>query len=536
MVLKLSIPGRRAEGQANVATRPSETRRWLANLPALDPTEARRLLREALYTLNRLELADRTRFKLLELYREHVAITSREIEKRQIGLSVPLPRNSEAIVNQIRDLHIEMAFGYKALVLNAARASSSRRRLNKTALATAIHRAIRYLAEILRRSYQSYAPYPDGTWFEIHQLYQYARSRGILTKRVEDPLNELWAASDILHIYKLALLLGLSDPYQLPYRTVDWVYVALESWVGLARLQGSPIESKDSCQFVIDLDSDRPGEPCLPNTQGKDAERHIILDTTELTIAIHAQLSGQAEGSNLKLGQGELNRDQIQEMLYRLIIRWGVGPVRRFSRTQTRGTWELTTGLNTVYYFLNGGGDLGGDVGDPVVTGIPGDYRSEWASGNESATGLFLSLDKPVDVQLRVGQLVAVRPIEQGTEWAVGVIRWVKSSGPGNIEVGIEKMGPGARAATVKSVPCFDLEIEGRRSMMAIVVPEIKALERRQTLITPKGIFKPQGTLVMEMAGDCHMIQATRVIESVRSFDWFEFAIFYWDDSQYVRT
>ncbi len=515
------------------------TKQWLAKLARVDPAEAARLLPGALHMLNRLELAGHTRLELLELYQDPIATTSLEIRKRKIGLPVPLSPDNKLIVDQIRDVHIEMAFGYKAVILDGAGASPSRAGLSESALVTAIYRAIRYLTEVMHISYRSYAPYPDGAWSEIHELYRHASSLGVLTQRVQDPLDAVSAASSILDIYKRALLLGLSDPYHLPYRTVDWVYAALESWAQLAQLQRAPVTSnQDRCQFVIDLDRDRPGEPCPPNTGVTDASHHVILDTTELAIAIHAQRCAPSEAFNLKLtGQGSLNPDLVQEMLRWMIIRWGVRPVRRFSRMHVQGTWDLTIGLNVVYYFINGGGRLGNRGGHDLVTAIPGSppsspdgasqYSMDWESGNESATGLYLSLGKSAGLQLGVGELVAVRPTGHDTEWAIGVIRWVKSTGPGNAEVGIERLGAAARAVTVRSIAVGSAMKSDPQ--MAILVPEVKPLRRRQTLITAKGVFKPHGAWLTQIADTQHIIEAKRLVESTRSFDQFEFTSAYWD-------
>ena len=81
--------------------------------------------------------------------------------------------------------------------------------------------------ELLFRGYELYSPPPEGTWFEIHQLYRYSELLGITDTPLDDPLNGTLRQVGIGHAYKQALLLDFADPYHLPARLLDSARLAV---------------------------------------------------------------------------------------------------------------------------------------------------------------------------------------------------------------------------------------------------------------------------------------------------------------------
>ena len=75
----LTVPDLSEKTDAAVETRPSKTEKWLESLPFVNKFETSRQLYVALMGLNRLMLDDKTRFKLLELYREPIKRLSEEL-------------------------------------------------------------------------------------------------------------------------------------------------------------------------------------------------------------------------------------------------------------------------------------------------------------------------------------------------------------------------------------------------------------------------------------------------------------------------
>jgi len=151
-----------------------------------------------------------------------------------------------------------MAYGYKLLAFNST-AVTKLDPAQKSIVTVAIHRAIRYLTELLFRSYELYGPPPEGTWYEIHQLYRYAELLGITEVPLDDGLNDTLPHVSINHAYKQALLLDFSDPYHQPARLLARIYRYLDRWAGHAQLSPGVAALKSHCQFLINLDHDRAG-------------------------------------------------------------------------------------------------------------------------------------------------------------------------------------------------------------------------------------------------------------------------------------
>ena len=200
MHLRLSLPPRADTPDSNIEIRPVEMERWLEGLPLLNVVESMQLLTRQLMGLNRMALDDKLRLRLLESLRSPIQHVSRALQKTYIGLPLPLTDKARQTVIQVRQLHNEMAFGYKLIAFN----STAIPKLDPTqtsVVGIAIHRAIRYLTELLFSSYELYGPPPEGTWYEIHQLYRYAEVLGITDAPLADKLNDALPQVSINHAY-----------------------------------------------------------------------------------------------------------------------------------------------------------------------------------------------------------------------------------------------------------------------------------------------------------------------------------------------
>ncbi|HJW82308.1 MAG TPA: hypothetical protein VJ396_08690, partial [Acidiferrobacterales bacterium] len=235
MHLRLSLPPRTDTPDSNIEIRPAEVERWLKGLPLLNVAESTQLLTRQLIGLNRMALDDKPRLRLLESLRGPIQHVSQALQKTYIGLPLPLTDKARQTVVQVRQLHTEMAFGYKLIAFNST-AITRLDHAQTSVVGLAIHRAIRYLTELLFRSYELYGPPPEGVWYEIHQLYRYAELLGITDAPLDDKLNNALPQVSINHAYKQALLLDFSDPYHLPAFLLAKIYRYLDRWAGIAQL------------------------------------------------------------------------------------------------------------------------------------------------------------------------------------------------------------------------------------------------------------------------------------------------------------
>ena len=140
MHLRLSLPPRTATPGGNIDLRPAEMDRWLKRLPLLNVPESAQLLTRQIFSLNRMALDDKTRLQLLESMRAPIQHVSQALRKTYLGLPHPLPDKARQTVVQVRQLHTEMAFGYKLIAFNST-AVTKLDHAEKNMVAVALHRA-----------------------------------------------------------------------------------------------------------------------------------------------------------------------------------------------------------------------------------------------------------------------------------------------------------------------------------------------------------------------------------------------------------
>lgn len=555
MDLNLIVPEVDDQIMTVVETKASKAERWLAELSLLNPAETGRKVLSALVALNRMPLDDKTRLKLLEVYREPVARLCTELKHEYIGLPLPLPNKGYAAAEHARDLQIEMAYGYKRLVLNAMESFRSRpstRAMNSVALI--VQRAMRYLAELLVKSYQFYAKPPENTWREIHQLCELADAYGVIDNPVDDPLNSAIPHSNISHVYKQALLVDFSDPYHLPVKLVDLIQHYLNRWAALATLGPARPSSARKCQFLIDFHGDRAGEVMFPSEATFDEQQYRILNTIELARSIHSQLSMIQRSEKPApdgLHQDFFKGEYIQDMLKRLISSWGVIPKRGFSRTNKKGSYiDVAIGIRAINHWLNGGRKfiLSSEFVGPMPQqrhSIGGKYirggvnhaqdaalaenqtveidpeliYASWNILDESAGGLAIAKNQVRHQRARVGDIIAVHSPESGF-WEVSGIRWVKTSESGSLEIGMKRISPIARPVQLKIVSDNQVESD---FMPAIMIPELGALKQKQGLLTHKGIFRPGRELFFDDGFRLVKLRVTKLVESTPVFEYIEY-------------
>jgi hypothetical protein len=543
MSLMLSVPGISARNPADTELQPSNVKKWLENLPLLNVAETSRKLLATLSMHNRVELDHGLRLQLLELFRYPVNQLSFELTRQYIGLPLPFSEKHKSIAEQNSQLHMEMAYGYKRIVLETETLSTEPTDKDKKPIdrALAIQRAIRHLTGALAVSYQCYSPSLPGTWKEIHALYTHAENLRITHTEVDDPLIKAVARCSVDHAYKQALLLGLSDPYHLPPRMVDRIHHYLDRWAPLAQLAAVTQVYNPTCQFLIDPRSDRAGMANAMGMTPGDIRQCRLLNTVELARQVHSQLT-QLMGGHMPPPEGLKEKffvENGQDLLKRLITAWGVNPQRSFRRNRRPDhRVDMAINLDAVNYWINGGkkfvvsSTFVGPIPQRAQIGLeqnklknimlPGKEFSTWDVNDEGAGGLSLSRTGNLGLQIHVGDLVVTRTSGEGNPWSIGVIRWVKSTGAADVEIGVQHLAPTAAPVVIKTVA-----EDGRESdfLPALLLPEIRPLKQPQSLITHHGVCKPDVQIYMDNGCRLHKITSASLIETSHAFEQFQFEV-----------
>ena len=549
--MNLNLPARRKATDSSLITKPEAVRDWVDNLPLINTEKSRVMLEEALTDINSVSIPTRNRHEILELLATSVMCVTEAMKKSFLTKPIPLKDNDLLLSTQTVQLCNQMATGYRILADDLGKSDSQ-----AALLTLAIHRALRYLSELLLTNYQIYVQYPDGLWKTINSLYALAEQHDITTHLVTDTTLSTAAQSTINTVYKQILLMSLACPYRLRQKEIHFVYNALMDWADIARLHHMDSDHSAGL-FAVNLHADNP-----PSYRtlivDKAQDRHWrVLDTTSMAERIRSILE-QQPGERRKIGIGDSN------ILQRLMLAWGVMPQRRFPRHARSAKVALVAGLNAVHQriiepateagpgedsiedqhylqdptfeatttintnrFNQGGRRIVTAGKTPVQKAGDGQQTDSariesWTMANFSAGGYSLLWDSTDSSNAQVGELVAIIEEDKLDEddWQPGVVRWMKCTDSNDLELGIQMLSPSAQAVWTS---LYESSVHSGKKMRGIMLPEIRALRQQASLILPTLPFRPGCTATLETAASMENIKLTHQLENTGSFAQYHF-------------
>ena len=548
-----------------VETRVKEVQQWLASLPLADSLATSQQLFQNLHALNRMSLDSKARLEIMELYHRPVFAVTYSLQNAFAQVSLPLSPKKRQLAVFLRQLQMEMAYGYKFVVRDML--SSNALWSRKAALPLVIERAIQYLGEVLLRSYHVYMPCPAGVWREIHALYRYAEEQGLHTEEVVGSREDAAEKVTINRSYLQAVLLGLCGPYQLPQNECIQVNGFLANWAEKAIIASDlAVDSPVGC-FLIDLTTDLPAMLFPRDIMLKPAPYLRVLSAVELARIAHEDINRLQKGvtpQSLRMGV-ECIDSACLDMLRRMIRFWGMAARRQFSRRTTRARFlSVCTGVNALHFFSDGqrafsppdetpplppaderdsqfpsnvsvpasGEDEGAAMIDlDVLIPEPAPafvteanalmsqevFRiSRWKIRDESAGGLSLVWDENALTPVRVGDLLGLLD-EDTNQWRAGVARWLKSEDVTHIEVGVEMLAPGVKPVAVKSIQ--DGGKVSARAVQALMLPAVAVLHQPATLLVTPGFCQTGSDIYLLTRDEMpRRVRVMRVLERSGAF------------------
>lgn len=550
-----TLPQRSKPNKNSFNYRASPAQRWIAELPVGNIGETAKQLYQAIHEVNRLDIAWKDRLNFLEMVRESVAYVQDTMVRHLSNLSFPLPAKTQRIASLIQTLHSEMALGYKITIQDEAVQANFLTR-DKAALRTTIHRAIKYLSQAIITSYRIYAPHPQGSWLDLHQLYHYAHDKGLHQDPVKDSLYPVMPESSIAKVYKQILLLALASPYALRQGEVEKVYHVLVRWTGHVQVIPYDHPQAGEALFVVHTDSDDAPDYQAFNHRNCNGQHCCLVDTRQLIPVLQHEYNEFSKSNQLE----GLSHD----LLFRLIYTWEQPPKRHFGRTDREDKIEVAIGLTSLHHML------AQEIGDDKMLSMRARYDSRvvqhareiarddiwnlfasqktkqtyedfintidtetsaptasqiniqhWQLRNESAGGYRLAIEKEHSTRVRVGELVGLRGAQDGANWKVGVVRWLRQSTEAGLELGVQVIAPLAHPAMVKNE-----NSSGRASeyQYALLLPGIPALEQPATLITPILLFQPGNDLLLHVPGEHLTLHLEESLQDSGSFMQFRYS------------
>lgn len=529
-----AVPSARQRIPVAEPPKPSVVRAWLAEVAREEPADRTDRLTEILDTLRRSTLPPELRFRSAEICREEVARLRHDLDLLLAGLSLPLHPDKEKLSRKCADTHWLLANCYMRVATELA-SRHKPVRSDATYLPRSCYWGMASLGEHLLINYECYAKARQGSWLKIHKLYNIARAEGVHDTTVE---SDSGPARTVEHIYKRLLLLGLSDPYRYPFRGLGRIYENLEEWASLASLT-TTAENSGRCLFTVDPALDRPAMPALPRSRIRPEVNEKWLVTRQLVDKLKQEHEKAVKDAALRHDNPSAITAELDslELLRRVIVHWGLHPIRANARTPIYKTCEVVVGLKQVCAALNGFQSVRVETRGSMTTFmnmIKGTFSSapesidgaritnHWEIADESERGLRIIAgdDKGIG-RISVGELIAFRS-GTGADWTLGHVHWAQAGHDKRLSLGIRRIGVGAQPVLIGRLQT-GTPPGGAGDPALLLVTETRS-GRTVSLLCAKNLYFPTGTYLVHQVldGGERVIEATNVILSTRSFVWFE--------------
>jgi cyclic-di-GMP-binding protein len=518
----------------SVETNPKYARAWIESLSPLSNLDSTRELHQGLCALNRVELDPAKRYELLQLYQAPVQEACESLQSAFLRVSFPMPAKLRRLAGFVCQLHMEMARGYMTCLLGLAKTWLIPWR--RQTLVPPAERVLYHLSEVLLRSYQLYLPYPADVWRNAHAAYRLVEMHGRNNDQVETDEGKETVRTSVSQRYRRLLLLGVANPYQMPFGECLTAYRFLGRWIDQATISVSTPDRSTS--FLVDLTADAPPAGLGRAPSATPSANIRWLDISELTRTLHVMLrrleKGEGAGA-LQLGIDCLD-STCHDMLQRLHRVFGQMATRRHSRIKRHETIMICAGIGALHFFAGGQKPFGSTepaaptdepgasdtkedeayvpLDEPANTTsprapTPESFRVDrWHVQDVCPQGLMISQEKEASVRFRVGDLLGIQRISTPGQWSVGLVRWCKAQGENGIEVGIELIAPDVTPASITPAA------NGETARPALLLPAVEATGRQASVVVASG--------TMQVGSDCFLVDAHNPVRRVRILDAIE--------------
>lgn len=512
-MLTLSLPGTDAVLQQKVETRPKAVAEWIDGLPFANPAQAAQQLLMGLYALNRHALDEDDRTALLALYRPAVARVAAALEAHIADAGLPPAQQQRQAGALLRELVIELCTGYRHVL----QALANRRlvRASGKRVAEAAARALQATYDILFACALTRVPPPAGLWRETHQIFAYASASGVAELGGDDVPTPSTA-------YCRAVLLARADPPHMNHAELMHTRLYLEKYARRAVLTPSPVHGHIG--FSVPIQGDVAPSPVASGP----ASEKLWLDTDVLckhleAVALHLRTGDTP--NRIRLPEG-MQSETTELLCAKLIKQWGAGPQRAFRRhTPPEKTVMAVAGLASIHHLLNPGPPPPTEDGPPTAMPVP-PVPVRWNVLNDSAAGLALTGTPEMPVTLRVGDPIALEETP-GSDWSLGVVRWLRMRDGQQVEFGIERLSPRVEAVWVRP-------LRGHRATMAetgLFVPGVAALKQADRLMLPRHLYQLGIEAEVTHGDRTYLVVFGKRTDPTPGFDLIDFTVFEDDEA-----
>jgi len=512
MPLSLKLPELDSNPILLAETRPNKINAFIEDLPYSDPISAASDLVEELQVINSQVVAFSNRVNALEIYRQAAVQIHADLLPHYSNSSLPISKNDMAFSNAAEQMWQELAYGYKAALIDLQNKIINLNIEKSTALI--VQRAIYALKEILFIKLLTYRTPPSTLWAEMHQLYFCALQQDaehlvvseVLPKATESTANK---------IYIQALLLSLANTHRLSNLDIVKTDAYLTSLSDEADLKGVGFVDSANGVFLVELDSDKPPTSYAKRKATPELETDLLLVTVKLARRIHTHIKLLREGVVPNDGSLPNNAviERYEDLLSHLITYFGKSPLRAFTRIKQTDGMELGININDAHHFIP---KIGHDFKELVVQSAS-IKPSRWQVLNSSAGGFALRKFNSSQVAMYIGDIAAIKNNTSLT-WEVGVVRWANINELNQLDAGFELISPLAKSIYLKKQ-------KSTIRTKAILLPKLNTLKQISSIIVPRDEYGVDTPLTLFDESESSEIKLTKLVERTVSFERYQYEL-----------
>ncbi|MDH5435749.1 MAG: hypothetical protein OEX83_03215 [Gammaproteobacteria bacterium] len=339
----------------SIDIRPKGLKQWMDSLPLANTNETVIQLLPVLKEVNRCQIELSLRHNFLLHLQPLILELVKVIKKRYMNSAFPLSPRMLINVDTVRELHKEMAYAYKLVIVEVSHRGYGEEEEEDITLKNSLYCAIRHLSCVLLESYIVYESEPQAIWSELHLLYQFAeKNPSLFTKEIR--MNDQKWTNPIIDAYKRIVLLALTNPYQLMQGEVNRIDHHLKTWSSSTLIHRPGKKDSLAGKFVIDLAADAPPR-CITSSMksfvpidARTIDASNLLDKVKLQIEKLSEPIKSKGKKNITM----LGRRQRRDMFVRLENAWNIRPERLSSRATNLSKVIMSTGLSASHYFVSG--------------------------------------------------------------------------------------------------------------------------------------------------------------------------------------
>ena len=349
--LRLAVPSQSPAPGVAAFLNAAKLRAWLDALPQANPRKTGQELLAALRQVNRATAPVNQRFHFLEQFRPLITDITDILHKHYATAAIPLDEKNRATADLTHTLLGEMAYGYKAVLLETAATPIVEANRNLLVM-SAVH-AMHYLARLLVDNYALYSPEPPTLWLELHQLYRYADYEAFASMNLPAQGGKPSDERSIDHTYRRIIMLALANPYHLMQGEALLVFSELDKWAEHCRILPLAAATSPTGQLYLDVDSDDPPTYAPMGKQDIYPVDGRLLDISGVLPVLERRNKELLTAAKSESGQLTLAGRKLRNMYKRLADAWGIRVERLSERKLRSKPIEIAIGISAAHHFAS---------------------------------------------------------------------------------------------------------------------------------------------------------------------------------------